>query len=100
MYRDDVTCTNCGTRSTVELGADACPLCGMVGSLRWTDDDRQGVETVDEHGPHDAAGMDWHIDTRGKACACIEEEHDERPRISYAQATALDEWDRKTERTG
>ena len=45
-------------------------------------------------------GMDWHIDNKGHACACIEEEHDDRPRISYAQAKALDEWDRKTERTG
>ena len=44
MLKDDVKCNNCEWNGTVECGENTCPICGMVGTLKFTNIDIPEVE--------------------------------------------------------
>lgn len=41
---DFVTCNNCGKVMLLPCGADKCPACKSVGTLRWCDENLQETD--------------------------------------------------------
>lgn len=40
---DNVKCCNCGFKGLVEMGAEDCPSCKVVGCLAWKENEPQEV---------------------------------------------------------
>lgn len=44
MWVDNVKCSNCEFNGFVDIGAEECPACNMIGSLSWIDGEPQEVD--------------------------------------------------------